>query len=148
MYPVLGVTPILKRYVRSPLWYKGRASWQSVTSSEYCCVENAKIMGRSSPTRMGEDSKRCDDPGETVTFFPGVQVAECQHRRCQELGRSHIISEHNVSSSVGITLVGKSDAMWCEKSDEAIVPMMARTTQPCLGKGLYFGYVRNGGTCA
>jgi len=30
-----------------------------------------------------------------------------------------------VLSSGGITLAGKAKAMWCEKSDETIVPMMA-----------------------
>jgi len=30
-----------------------------------------------------------------------------------------------VLSSGGITLTGKAKAMWCEKSDETIVPMMA-----------------------
>ena len=52
----------------------------------------------------------------------------------QELGRSHTISEARswniagVQSSGGITRKGKAEAMWCEKSEEAIVPMTAETT--------------------
>jgi hypothetical protein len=50
-------------------------------------------------------------------------------------------------SSNGITHPGKSNAMWCEKSDEVIVPMIAGTTQPCIGKDLYFDRALKGGTC-
>ena len=48
-----------------------------------------------------------------------------------------------VLSSGGITLTGKAKAMWCEKSDETIVLMIAKTAQLCLGKGLYFDRALN-----
>ena len=71
----------------------------------------------------------------------------------QELGRSHIVSKAEswniaeVQSSGGITHRGKAETMRCEKSEEAIVPMMSETTQLWLGKGLYFDRASNGGKC-
>ena len=50
-------------------------------------------------------------------------------------------------SSRSITRKGKSEAMQCEKSDEVIVPMIAGTTQPCIGKDLCFDRALKGGTC-
>jgi len=52
-----------------------------------------------------------------------------------------------VLSRGGITLTGKAKAMWCEKSDETIVPIIAKTIQLCLGKGLYFDHALNRGKC-
>jgi hypothetical protein len=71
----------------------------------------------------------------------------------QELGRPHIVSEiesWNIAvmwSSQGITSNGKSEAMRCEESEGVIVPMIAWTTQPCIGKDPYFDRVWNGGKC-
>ena len=71
----------------------------------------------------------------------------------QELGRPHIVSEFeswNIAmnrSSLGITSNGKSEAMRCEESDGVIVPMIAWTTQPRIGKDPYFDRVWNGGKC-
>ena len=71
----------------------------------------------------------------------------------QELGRPHIVSgieSWNIAvirSSLGITSNGKSEAMRCEESEGVIVPMIAWTTQPCIGKDPYFDRVWNGGKC-
>ena len=71
----------------------------------------------------------------------------------QELGRPHIVSgieSWNIAvirSSLGITSNGKSEAMRFEESEGVIVPMIAWTTQPRIGKDPYFDHVRNGGKC-
>lgn len=71
----------------------------------------------------------------------------------QELGRPHIVSEIEswniavIRSSQGITSDGKSEAMRCEESEGVIVPMIAWTTQPRIGKDPYFDRVWNGGKC-
>ena len=71
----------------------------------------------------------------------------------QELGRPHIVSGIEswntavIRSSLGITSNGKSEAMRCEESEGVIVPMIAWTTQPRIGKDPYFDHVWNGGKC-
>jgi len=71
----------------------------------------------------------------------------------QELGRPHIVSgieSWNIAvirSSLGITSNGKSEAKRCEESEGVIVPMIAWTTQPRIGKDPYFDQVWNGGKC-
>jgi hypothetical protein len=71
----------------------------------------------------------------------------------QELGRPHIVSETEswniaeAQSSIGITSNGKTEAKRCEESDGVIVPMIARTAQPCIGKDPCFDQVWNGGKC-
>jgi hypothetical protein len=71
----------------------------------------------------------------------------------QELGRPHIVSEieswniAKIRSSLGITSNGKSEAMRYEESEGVIVPMIAWTTQPRIGKDPCFDQVWNGGKC-
>ena len=71
----------------------------------------------------------------------------------QELGRPHnvsLIESWNIAkigSSGRITSNGKSEAMRYEESEGVIVPMIAWTTQPCIGKDPCFGQVWNGGKC-
>lgn len=47
--------------------------------------------------------------------------------------------------SVGISRKAKSGATLLEKSEEAIVPMIVRTIEPGVGKGLCFNRACNGG---
>lgn len=47
--------------------------------------------------------------------------------------------------SVGISRKAKSGATPFEKSEEAIVPRIVRTTEPGVGKGLCFNRACNGG---
>jgi len=71
----------------------------------------------------------------------------------QELGRPHIVSgtvSWNIAvvrSSGSITSNGKTETKRCEESDGVIVPMIAGTTQPCIGKDPCFDQVWNGGKC-
>jgi hypothetical protein len=110
-------------------------------------------MERPSPRAWGEGRRRLEESGSAGPPFPGVQVVECRDSICRNWGgltpspRPSPGIRQMVQSSGSITRKGKSEAMWREKSDEAIVPMIAETTQLCIGKGLCFGHAWNGGKC-
>lgn len=108
---------------------------------------------RSSPNPLGEDcrtSPRYWTCGDILLRRMGSGMST---QYLQELGRPHIVSEiesWNIAvkrSSLGITSNGKSEAMRCEESEGVIVPMIAWTTQPRIGKDPYFDQVWNGGKC-
>ena len=110
-------------------------------------------LRRSSPRSLGEDSRisssywKC---GDVLLRRIGSGMST---QYLQELGRPHIVSgigSWNIAvirSSLGITSNGKSEAMRCEESEGVIVPMIAWTTQPRIGKDPYFDRVWNGGKC-
>ena len=108
---------------------------------------------RSSPMLLGEDCRTSPRHWICGDFLLRRMGSGMSRQYLQELGRPHIVSEFeswNIAvnrSSQGITSNGKSEAMRCEESEGVIVPMIAWTTQPCIGKDPYFDRVWNGGKC-
>jgi hypothetical protein len=149
IYPVLEVIPVSKRYVNPE-----RESKSAVRSIKRILLRrNSPIMERSNLRREGEDIRRLEESGSAGPPFPGVGVVECRDSICRNWGgltpspRPGPGIWQMVQSSRSITREGKTEAMWREKSDEAIVPMTAETTQLRTGKGLCFGHAWNGGKC-
>ena len=146
---MLGAISVLKRYVNPE-----RESKSAVRSIKRILLRRKRSeMGRPNPRQRGEGSRQPEESGSAGPSFPGVGVVECRHSICRNWGgltpspRPSPGIWQVVQSSGSITRKGKSEAMWCEKSDEVIVPRSARTTQPCIGKDLCFDHALNGGKC-
>jgi hypothetical protein len=59
-------------------------------------------------------------------------------------GRPHRAGGTTTAVTAGISQWVKSCGTPGEGSEEATVPMIARTTQPCVGKGLCFSRAKRG----
>ena len=141
---------MLKRYVKTPETGKQDNSPQHKVNTAASSVHS---LGRPNLKHRGEGSRYRQRSEIKAISFLGVRVTECYHSICRNWGAPVVssLSKHSLllcGDSHG-NLPYKAKPKWAEKcyreSDEAIVSMMARTTQPCLEKGLYFSQTLKGG---
>ena len=141
---------MLKRYVKTPETGKQDSSPQHKVNT---AASSDAYLGRPNLNRRGEGNRSRQLSGNEAIPFLGVMVTECYHSICRNWG-DPVASG---LSKCGMLLYSdfhgnlpyKATPKWAEKcfreSDEAIVSMMARTTQPCLEKGLCFSHTLKGG---
>ena len=141
---------MLKRYVKTPETGKQDNSPQHEVNT---AASSGALLGRPNLSHRGEGSRYRQRSEIKAIPFLGVRVTECYHSICRNWGdpvasglskcSMFLYSDSHGNSSYKAT--PKWTEMCYRESDEAIVSMIARTTQPCLEKGLCFSHTLKGG---